>query len=92
MENSSLFWILVITEWWQQQEETDSKYTNLSMWRVTYSLPYHMVSEWRPGFPLGKMLLAGGSQKPQARACAKKSLYGRLLERISGFWQALTPN
>jgi len=26
------------------------------------SLSYHMLSEWRPVFPLGEMLLAGGSQ------------------------------
>ena len=30
MEISSTFWILDITDWWQQQEETHSKYTNLS--------------------------------------------------------------
>jgi hypothetical protein len=27
---SSLFWILDITNWWRQQEETHSKYANLS--------------------------------------------------------------
>jgi len=31
-----------------------------------------MVSEWRPVFPLGEMILAGGSQKPLARPFAKK--------------------
>jgi len=44
------------------------------MWRVTYSQSYHMVSEWRPVFPLADMLLAGGRQKPQDRPFAKKLL------------------
>jgi len=30
MEISSTFWILGITDWWRQQEETNSKYTDLS--------------------------------------------------------------
>jgi len=30
MEISRTFWILDITEWWRQQEETHSKYANLS--------------------------------------------------------------
>jgi len=30
MEFSSTFWILDITDWWRQQEETHSKYTDLS--------------------------------------------------------------
>jgi len=44
------------------------------MWHVTYSPSYHMVSEWRPVFPLSEMLLVGGSHKPQARPFGKKSL------------------
>jgi len=44
------------------------------MWQVTYSLSYYILSEWRPVFPLAEMLSAGGSQKPQARPFAKKSL------------------
>jgi len=30
MEISSTFWLLDITDWWRQQEETHSKYANLS--------------------------------------------------------------
>jgi len=62
------------------------------MWGGTYSLSYHMVSECRPVFPLAKMVSAGGSQNPQARPFAKKLLWGCLLERITGFWQALGLN
>jgi hypothetical protein len=30
MEISSTFWIVVITDWWCQQEETHSTYANVS--------------------------------------------------------------
>jgi hypothetical protein len=43
-----------------------------AMCRATYSLSYHMVSEWRPAFLLTKMLLGGGSQKLLAGPFAKK--------------------
>jgi len=57
------------------------------MWHAIYSLSYHMVSEWRPVFPLGKLLSAGASQKPQARPSMKKSLWGSLLEPMTGYYQ-----
>jgi hypothetical protein len=38
------------------------------------------------------MFLGEGSQKPQARPFAKKSLSGSLLEPIMGYWQAQTEN
>jgi len=43
------------------------------MWHVIYSLSYHMVSEWRPVFPMGEMLLDVDSLKPLVRPFAKKS-------------------
>jgi len=60
------------------------------MCRVTSFLSYHLVSEWRPVFPLAEMLSAGSSQKPQARPIAKKLLLGSLLKPLTGFWEALT--
>jgi hypothetical protein len=42
------------------------------MWRATFALSSRMVSEWSPVFPFAKMLLAGASQKPQARPFAEK--------------------
>jgi hypothetical protein len=42
------------------------------VWHTIYSLAHHMVSEWRPDFPLGEALSAVGSQKPQARPFAKQ--------------------
>jgi len=44
------------------------------MWHTTFPLSYHMVSEWRPVFPLAAMLLAGGSQQLLASPNMKKSL------------------
>jgi len=60
------------------------------MYRATYSLSYHMVSEWRPVFQLGEMISAGGSQKPQPRPVVTKSLLGSLLKPITELWWALT--
>jgi len=54
------------------------------------SISYHMESEWRPGFPLGKMSLTGGSRKQQARPFMKKSFWGCLLEPILGSWWEIT--
>ena len=62
------------------------------MWLATYSLSYHMVSEWMPVFPLAEMLLDRDSQKQQVRPFTKKSYSESLLEPIMGFWQALTQN
>jgi len=49
-----------------------------------------MVLEWRPVFPLAEMLSAGGSQKPQGRPFAKKSLQVSVLKPITGYWQAIS--
>jgi len=43
------------------------------MWHPTYSLSYHIVSEWRPVFPLSETFSAGGSEKPHERPLTKKS-------------------
>jgi len=63
-----------------------------TMWLVTYSVSYQMVSQWRPVFPLAEMLLDGSNQKPQARSFTKMSLSGSSLEPITGFLQTLTQN
>jgi hypothetical protein len=74
IEISSTFWISDITGWWHQQEETTHTMPISPMWRTTYSLLYHMVSERRPVFPLAKMLSAGGKQKQLAIYFTHKSL------------------
>jgi hypothetical protein len=54
MEISSAFWILDITDWWRQQEETHTKYTNLSNTaRDIFSIIPHGVGE-EASFSLGR--------------------------------------
>jgi len=74
IEISNTFWLPDITDWWSQQEETHSKYADLSNEaRDIFSIiPHGVVVE--ASFPLAKMWSAGGSQKPQARPFAKRSL------------------
>jgi len=45
-----------------------------TMWHAIYSLSYLTLSGWRAVFPLHKMWLGGGSQKPQARPFTTRSL------------------
>ena len=74
MEISSIFWIPDITDWWRQPEETHSKYTDhVDLLRDIFSIIPHGVGV-EASFPLGKLLLAGGSQKPQARQFVKMVL------------------
>jgi len=54
MEISSTFWILDITDWWRQQEETHSKYADLSnVARDILSIIAHAVGV-EFGFSLGR--------------------------------------
>jgi len=57
---------------------------------TTYSLSYQIVSEWWPVFPMGRMVLAGISQKPQARPFKQKSLYSGFLESITAYLEVMT--
>jgi len=74
IEISSTFWLPDITDWWHQQEEHTQSTPISPMWHTTYFLSYHIVSEWRPVFPLGESLSDGGSRKPQARPFTNKTL------------------
>jgi len=51
MEISSTFWLLDITDWWRQREQTHSCTPISLMWRAAFALSYHMQFEWRPVFP-----------------------------------------
>jgi len=74
MESSSSFCLLDITNCWCQQEETHSKYADLSdvVRDIFFIIP--PVVRVEASFPLGEMLSAGGSQKPQATQFAKTLL------------------
>jgi hypothetical protein len=53
MEISSTFWILDITDWWDQKEETHSKYADLAnVARNIFSIIPHGVGV-EAGFSLG---------------------------------------
>jgi len=64
MEIVSTFWIPEITDWWRQQRKRTQSSPISQLWHEIFSLSYHMVSEWRPIFPLWEMWLGGGSQRP----------------------------
>jgi len=60
MEISRTFWIPDITNWWRQQDESHSKYADLSnVARDMISLIPHGVG-LEARFPLAEMLSAGG--------------------------------
>jgi len=82
------YWIL-LTCGGNRRKRTQSTLIS-PVWRATYSVSYHMVSEWRPVFPLGEILLAGDSQKTQVRPFAKTLLWGSLQEPITRFLRAKT--
>jgi hypothetical protein len=90
MEISSTFWIQDITDWWHQQEDTHSNYVDLSnVARNIFSIVPHAVAV-EADLPLAKMLLAVGSQEPQARPIAKMILEGSAHKPITGLWQPLS--
>jgi len=92
MEISSTFWILDITDWWRQQEETHSMYANLSnVARNIFSIIHHGVGV-EASISNGQDVIGRRQSNPQARPFAKKLLSRGLLEPITGFWQALTEN
>ena len=63
MEISSTFWLPDITDWWWQQEETHSKYVDLSnVARDIFSIITHGVGV-EPGFSLGEDLIGWRQSK-----------------------------
>jgi len=64
MEISSTFWIPDITDWWRQQDETYSKYTDLSdVARDIFSIiPYGVRVE--ASFSLGRYVIGWGQSHP----------------------------
>jgi len=71
MEISSTFWLPDITDWWRQQEETHSKYADLSIVaRDIFSITHHGVGV-ENSLSLGRDMIGGGSQKPNARPFGK---------------------
>jgi len=72
MEISSTFWILDITDWWHQQEETHSKYTDLSNVACDiYSIIPHGVGV-EASFCLGRDVIGWRQSKTTGETLHKK--------------------
>jgi hypothetical protein len=74
MEISCTFWIPDITDWWRQQEETHSKYGDLTNVArdIVSIIPLGVGVE--ASFSLGRDVIGWRQSKPQAKPFAKKSL------------------
>jgi hypothetical protein len=72
MEISSIFWLPDITDWWQQQEETHSKYTDLSnVARDIFSIIPHGVGG-EASFSLGRDVIRWKQSKTTGGTHHKK--------------------
>jgi len=72
MEISSTFWILDITDWWPQQEETHSKYADLSnVARDIFSIILHSVGV-EASFSLGRDVIGWRQSKTASETLREK--------------------
>jgi hypothetical protein len=72
MEISSTFWIPDITDWWRRQEETHSKYPNLSnVARDIFSIIPHGVGV-EASFSLGRDVIGWSQQKTTGKTLGEK--------------------
>jgi hypothetical protein len=72
MEISTTFWIPDITDWWRQQEETHSKYANLSnVARDIFSIIPHGVGV-EASFSLGRDVIGWRQSKTTGETLRKK--------------------
>jgi hypothetical protein len=92
MEISSTFWIPDITDWWRQQEETHSKYTDLSnMARNIFSIIPHGVGV-EASLSLGRDVFRCRQSKTTSETLRKRVVVRQCARANTGFWQALTRN
>jgi hypothetical protein len=72
MEISSTFWLPDITDWWRQQEETHSKYADLSnVARDIFSIIPHGVGV-EASFSLGRDVIGWRQSKPTGETLREK--------------------
>jgi len=72
MEISSTSWLPDITDWWRQQEETHSKYTNLSnVAQDIFSIIHHGVRV-EASFSLGRDMIGWRQMKTTGETLRKK--------------------
>jgi hypothetical protein len=82
---SSTFWLLGITDWWQQQEETHSKHTDLSnVARDIFSIIPHGVGV-EASFPLGRDGIGWRQLKTTGKTLREKVVVRQFAPANNGF-------
>jgi len=90
MEISSTFWLPDITNWWQQQGETHSKYADLSNVALDmFSIISHGIRV-EASFSLGRDVTGWRQSNTSGEPLWDKMLYESLLEPIADYWLATT--
>jgi hypothetical protein len=84
MEISSTFWIQVITDWWRQQEETHSKYADLSsVARDIFSIIPHGVGV-EASFSLGRDVIGWRQSKTTGETLREKVVVRQFAQANNG--------
>ena len=92
MEMSSTFWIPDIINWWFQQEETHSKYADLSnVVHNTFPIIPHGVGV-EVSFSLGRDSIGWWQSKTTGETLCGKVVITQFAQANNGIWQALTRN
>jgi len=92
MEISSAFGLPDITDWWRQQEETLSKYADLSnVVCDIFPIIQHGVGV-EASFSFGQDGIGWRQSNTTGKTLRENVIDGSLLMPITGFWQALTQN
>ena len=87
---SSTFWLPDITDWWRQQEETHSKYADLSnVARDVFSIITHGVAV-EASFSLVRDVIGWRQSKTTGETLREKVIVRQLLEPIADYWLATT--
>jgi len=91
MEICCAFWILHITDWWHEQEETHSKYANLSnVARDIFSIIPHGVGV-ESCFSLGRDVISWRQSKTTAETLGKKVIVRQFTWANTGILAADDP-
>jgi len=84
MEISSTFWLPDITDWWQQQEETNSKYGYLSnVARNIFSIIPHGVGV-EASFSLGQDVIGWKQSKTRGKTLCEKVVVRQFAQADNG--------
>ena len=91
MEISSTFWILDITDWWRQQEETHSKYADLSnVARDIFSIIPHGVGV-EASFSLGRDVIGWRQSKTTGETLREKVVVRQFARANNGILAGTDP-